>query len=161
MAMPPPAFTFGSLYIAGITQAVAPHVALVIPINEQVGDLIHIRIDRAVSPTWTFQHRRQRISGEMLLSTMMKIHDISAGPISVAQLRNAAAAVPVPNNDTFGECGPWVFNVVKELHKQGILTVVDEKELKKEFEYFSSPEISKKYAKRTVFPNVVVSRYCA
>ncbi|KIJ66082.1 hypothetical protein HYDPIDRAFT_110223 [Hydnomerulius pinastri MD-312] len=47
----------------------------------------------------------------------------NSNPITPAQLKSAAEAVPVPANDTFGECSPWVMNVVKELHRRGLLVL--------------------------------------
>ena len=159
MNTPPSTFTPGSVYLAGFTQARAPHVALIIPANAQCGDLVHIRIDRNTSPNWAFQHRSQRIEGDMFLSSLLKIHDISAGQVNVGQLHDAASAVPVPEHGEFGACGPWVYAVVRELHKRGLVVLIDAEALEKEFEAFAVG--NKAYARRDRFPNVVASQYCS
>ncbi|KAL7281785.1 hypothetical protein PYCCODRAFT_757596 [Trametes coccinea BRFM310] len=158
MALAPSSFTPGSLYIAGFTQARAPHVALLISQDARSGDLVHIRIDRTVSPTWQYQHRRQKITGDMFLSSLLKIHDVSAGEITVQQLQDAAGAVPVPDNDHFGECGPWVFKVVEELSNKGLVTLSNAAALQEEFNALAQG--SRAFARRDKFPNVAVSQYC-
>ena len=159
MSSPPSAFTSGSLYIAGFTQAQAPHVALLIPRDAHSGDLVHIHIDRTKSPTWEYQHRVQKIDNDMFLSSLLKIHDVSAGQIAVEQLVNAAAAVSVPRNDTFGECNPWVFKVVQELHKMNLLALNDIDALKAEFDALATS--SRAFARRDRFPNVAISQFCS
>ncbi|KAI0087777.1 hypothetical protein BDY19DRAFT_953143 [Irpex rosettiformis] len=158
MSSPPPHFTPGSLYIAGFAQARAPHLALIIPKDAQSGSLVHIRIDRSASPTWQYEHRRQKIQGDMFFSSLMKIHDFATGDITVNQLCEAASAVPVPDNDQFGECGPWVFKTIEKLHEMGVLTLVDVVALEKEFGVFA--EGNRAYARRDRFPNVAVSLHC-
>ncbi|KAI0761484.1 hypothetical protein BD413DRAFT_242567 [Trametes elegans] len=157
-SLPPPTFASGSLYIAGFTQARAPHVALLIPKDARIGDLVHIRIDRATSPTWQYQHRAQKISGDMFLSSLLKIHDNSEGQITVDQLKAAASVVPAPNNDTFGECGPWVLKVVEYLDKEGLLTLKNAAALVDEFNTLATS--SRGFARRDRFPNVAVSENC-
>ncbi|TCD67178.1 hypothetical protein EIP91_000404 [Steccherinum ochraceum] len=172
----PETFSVGSLYIAGFTQAAKePHKALIIPTDTQSGFLVHIRIDRETSPNWTYQSRKQRIAGEMFLSSLLKIHDIAAGEITVDQLRQAATAVPVPDNDQFGECGPWLFKVIHQLHKSRLVTMQTERrgsdeaqdehhiaivlgKLAQEFKDLA--EGSRAFARRERFPNVAVSQFC-
>lgn len=156
---PPESFTIGSLYVAGFMQARAPHIALLVPKNAQSGDLVHIRIDRTQSPTWQYQRRTQRIEGDMFLSSLLKIHDISAGQITVDQLVAAASSVPVPNNDHFGECGPWVFRVIETLHIMELVEVKDIAALKEELNALTTS--SRAFARRDRFPNVAISQFCA
>ena len=155
----PAAFTPGSLYIAAFTQARAPHVALVLPTNAQSGTLVHIRIDRAMSPNWMYQCRVQKIEGDMFLSSLLKIHDIAAGELTTEDLHQAASTVPPPENDTFGECSRWVYTVVQELDGLKLLVLKDGASLEEEFSTFASN--NRAYARRDRFPNVAVSQYCA
>ena len=154
-----PTFTPGSLYIAGFTQARAPHVALILPANAQSGTLVHIRIDRATSPNWMYQRRVQKIEGDMFLSSLLKIHDISAGELTAEDLHQAASAVSPPENDTFGECSRWVYKVIQELDRLKLLVLKDVALLEEEFSTLASD--SRAYARRDRFPNVAVSQYCA
>ncbi|KAL4245087.1 hypothetical protein ABKN59_010219 [Abortiporus biennis] len=154
----PSEFTAKSLYIAGFAQARAPHQALIIPSDTQSGTIVHIRIDRATAPTWAYQSRVQKIEGDMFLSSLLKIHDISAGEITVDQLQQAGSVVPVPDNDEFGECGPWVCKVVEKLHEMGLVQLEDIEELRKEFSEFAAG--NKAFARRDRFPNVSVSKFC-
>ncbi|KAA1477864.1 hypothetical protein DENSPDRAFT_829320 [Dentipellis sp. KUC8613] len=160
MVTVPPSFTPMSLYIAGFTQARSPHIALIIPKNIHLGDLVHIRIDRAKSPTWEYQHRIQKIDSDMFLSSLLKIHDVSgpAGEITLEQLQDTASAIPVPDNDHFGECGPWVFKVVQELHARGLVVLTDIGALEEEFNTLADG--SRAFARRDKFPNVAVSKFC-
>ncbi|TFY68851.1 hypothetical protein EVG20_g3386 [Dentipellis fragilis] len=160
----PPSFTPGSLYIAGFTQARSPHIGIIIPKDIHAGDLVHIRIDRATSPTWQYQHRVQKIDSDMFLSSLLKIHDTSSESsgqtqISLVQLQDAASTVTVPNNDHFGECGPWVFKVVQELHTRGLIALTDIGALEEEFNTLADG--SRAFARRDKFPNVAVSQFCA
>lgn len=159
MSSPPESFTVGSLYIAGFAQARAPHLGLIIPTDSKTGHLIHIRVDRATSPHWAYQCRTEKIEGNMFLSCLLKLHDVAAGEITVSQLQIAAKLVPVPENDNFGECGPWVYRVVEELHNLGLIALVDAQELAKEFNAFAAE--SKAFARRDRFPNLAVSLYCS
>ncbi|KAJ7160969.1 hypothetical protein C8R46DRAFT_1106098 [Mycena filopes] len=160
MSTTPPEFTVGSLYIAGFAQAQAPHVGLIIPTDSgKTGCLVHIRIDRAVSDEWAYQCRTQPIQGDMFLSSLLKIHDVSQGPITLDQLRAAATAVPPPDNDEFGECEPWMARVVEELHAADLVACTDVKGLVDEFHAFAIE--NRAYARRDKFPNVAVSRFCA
>ncbi|KAG7442857.1 uncharacterized protein BT62DRAFT_973158 [Guyanagaster necrorhizus] len=149
-------FSVGSLYLAGFTQARAPHVGLMIPTTATEGVLVHIRIDRAVSPTWTLQTRVQKIAGDMFLSSLLCI---SAAGITVDQLKSAAQTVHVPENDEFGECFPWAQAVVHKLHDEELLQLKSMPGLVKEFDEFSAG--NKVYARRDRFPNVAVSQFCA
>ncbi|EGO04000.1 hypothetical protein SERLA73DRAFT_175718 [Serpula lacrymans var. lacrymans S7.3] len=158
MALPPASFTVGSLYLAGFAQARAPHAGLIIPSRTSSGRLVHIRIDRETSPTWAYQSRAQKIEGDMFFSTLLKLRDVSAGSITVAQLEEAAMSVPAPDNDEFGECLPWVLQVVQTLHDMDLIVLTDIKDLGKEFEEFATG--NKAYATRTKFPNVKASQFC-
>ncbi|KXN88692.1 hypothetical protein AN958_06236 [Leucoagaricus sp. SymC.cos] len=155
----PTTFTPGSLYIAGFTQASAPHVGLILPTNSQAGALVHIKVDRSKSPHWMHQYRVQKIEGDMFLSSLLKIHDISEGEMTVKNLQKAASAVPVPENDIFGECSNWVFKVIQHLDRLGLVALKDIALLENEFSTFASE--SQGYARRDRFPNVAISKYCA
>ncbi|KAJ7745687.1 hypothetical protein B0H16DRAFT_970735 [Mycena metata] len=158
MSTAPPEFTIGSLYIAGFAQARAPHVGLIIPTSGKTGCLVHIRIDRATSDKWAYQCRPQPIEGDMFLSSLLKIHDISAGPITLDQLRTAATAVPPPDNDEFGECEAWMAKVVEQLHATNLIACTDVTGLVDEFHAFATG--NRAYARRDKFPNVAVSQFC-
>lgn len=159
MSLAPESFSSESLYIAGFVQARAPHVALIIPADTQTGTLVHIRIDHDTSPNWTFQIRTQKIQGDMFLSSLLKIHDVADGHITIQLLREAASAVSVPNRDEFGACLPWVFDVVKELQKMQLLTVENIGALEQEFAAFVAG--NRAFARRDRFPNVATSVHCS
>ncbi|KAJ7089727.1 hypothetical protein B0H15DRAFT_907642 [Mycena belliarum] len=150
--------TVGSLYIAGFTQARAPHVGLIVPTDSKTGCLVHIRIDKDKFPNWMHQHRTQAIANDMFLSSLLKIHDVSAGEITPEQLRAAAAEIPAPDNDEFGECGPWVYRVVQQLQNVGLVVCTDLKGMAEEFEAFAAG--NRAYARRDRLPNVAVSQFC-
>ncbi|KAJ7682723.1 hypothetical protein DFH06DRAFT_1314907 [Mycena polygramma] len=147
-------FNPGALYLASFAQARAPHVGLLIPASESTGTLVHIRVDRETSPNWQRHVRQQKISGDMFLTSLLRIHD----SIAVEQLVASSEKVIAPDNDEFGECFPWVMRVVEQLHADGILKLVDMDALEKEFREFS--EGNRAYARRDKFPNTTVSRYC-
>ncbi|KAJ3530125.1 hypothetical protein NMY22_g8706 [Coprinellus aureogranulatus] len=161
MANPPAAFTVGSLYLAGFAQARAPHVGLILPSSAQSAHLIHIRIDRVTSPNWVYQARPEPLTNNMFLNSLLKIHDVSDGAITLSQLEDAAKEVPVPDNDTFGECGPWICKVVEELHRRDLVKLSGgtADELKAEFDEFAAG--NRAYARRDRFPNVQVSTRCS
>ncbi|PPQ92613.1 hypothetical protein CVT25_007305 [Psilocybe cyanescens] len=154
----PSAFTVGSLYLAAFAQARSPHIGLIIPTSEKSGHLVHIRIDRDVSDNWVFQTRTEHITGNMFLTSLLKIHDVSAGEVTLDQLKMAAGEVAVPDNDRFGECGSWVFRVIEQLGKVGVLDLVDVQELRKEFNEFAAG--NRNFARREKFPNVDTSKWC-
>lgn len=159
MSEPPSSFTPGSLYLAGFAQASAPHAGLLIPTSASSGRLVHIRIDRDTSPVWAMQSRMQKIAGDMFLSTLLKLGDASAGQITAELLEEAAASVPAPENDLFGECLPWVLRVVQKLHEMGFPCLVDGEGLGNEFSSFADG--NRVFATRTKFPNVKVSEFCS
>ncbi|KIY64971.1 hypothetical protein CYLTODRAFT_445648 [Cylindrobasidium torrendii FP15055 ss-10] len=155
----------GSLYIAGFTQARAPHLGLLLARDDTTGTLWHIRIDRATSPNWQFQRRIQPVTKDMFLSFLLLLSDKdtleskngdweSVG----AAIDAAARAVPPPPNDTFGECGPWVLDVVQVLHDRGIVHVRNREDLASEVDTVATE--SKAYARRDRFPKVVASEFC-
>ncbi|KAJ7115940.1 hypothetical protein C8R44DRAFT_739637 [Mycena epipterygia] len=148
-------FSPGSLYLAAFAQAQAPHVGLLIPKSESTGTLVHIRVDRGTSPNWQRQVREQKISGDMFLTSLLRIRDNSVGGITVEQLIASAEKVSVPENDEFGECLPWAMRAVAQLQSDGLLQVDDLSALEKEFREFS--EGNRGYARRDKFPNVAIS----
>ncbi|KAF8884764.1 hypothetical protein CPB84DRAFT_1789007 [Gymnopilus junonius] len=153
----PDIFTTGSLYLAGFAQARSPHAGLIIPSSSTSGRLVHIRIDRNTSPFWQYQSRKQNISGDMFITSLLRIHDIAISPITEEQLEEAAVSVAVPSNDEFGECLPWVLKVVQKLYDMELLQQVDTNGLVKEFEEFAAGNNS--YARRDRFPKVAISQY--
>lgn len=155
----PEDFTVGSLYLVGLAQVRAPHAGLIIPTSNTQGTFVHIRIDRDTSPFWVYQSRKQKILGDVFMTTLLKLHDISDGVISKDQLQEAAASVAVPENDTFGECLPWILRVVQKLHELGHVKLLDAEELGREFEAFA--QANKAFATSTRFPNVKVSACCS
>ncbi|GBE89637.1 hypothetical protein BKA93DRAFT_352145 [Sparassis latifolia] len=157
MSLPPPCFTPGSLYLAGFAQARGPHAALIIPFSPSAGRLVHIRIDYERSQTWVYQSKLQEITGDMFLSTLIKLRDVSLGHVTVEQLEHAAAYVPLPPNDHHGECLPWALGVVRKLQEMGLLNVSDVHQLGEEFVQFSAGNWL--YATRHRFPNVKESQF--
>ncbi|KAJ7087382.1 hypothetical protein C8R43DRAFT_1082488 [Mycena crocata] len=157
--MATPAFSLGSLYLAAFAQAQAPHAGLLIPKSESMGTLVHIRVDRETSPNWQRQDREQKISGDMFLTTLLRIRD-SSTTINRAHncLVASAEKVTVPDTDTFGECLPWAMRAVAQLQSDGLLQVTDLTALEQEFREFS--EGNRAYARRDSFPNVAISAYC-
>ncbi|KAL6301757.1 hypothetical protein BKA93DRAFT_738199 [Sparassis latifolia] len=153
-----PDFTHGSLYLAGFTQARAPHAGLIIPSNNASGTLVHIHINHNTCDVWTYQCRVQRIAGDMFMSSLLRLRDVSVGEITAEQLQEAAESIPAPLNDSFGECLPWVLNVVQKLHGMGLLNLMSADGLGREFEEFVVR--NQAYARRDRFPNVTVSLYC-
>jgi hypothetical protein len=103
------------------------------------------------------QSRVQKIAGDMFLSSLLKLRDASLGEIPLEALEVAATAVPVPQNDEFGECLPWVLRVVQKLHEMGLLELVDSYQLGQEFTSFAAG--NKAFATRTKIPNVKVSKF--
>lgn len=157
------AFSLNSLYIAGFTQAQAPHLGLLVATSASDGVLFHIRVDRATSPTWQFQSRKQVIDKDMFLSSLLRVHDAAGGEVGSSdalkkQLQTAAAAVPPPANDTFGECAPWVFQVLQRLQAAGVVQLGDIDALAKEVDGLARG--SRAFARRDKFPNVAVSQHC-
>ncbi|KAG5353524.1 hypothetical protein J132_10157 [Termitomyces sp. J132] len=153
-----PNLGIGSLYIIGFAQARAPHAGLLIPTSSSAGCLVHIRIDRAESPNWQYQARAQNVKGDMFCTTLLKLHDLSDGPITTDQLKLYAGSVAVPDNDEFGECLPWVMRVVDKLQEAGLLQGTDLDLLKDEFQAFASG--NRAFARRDRCPNVKVSAFC-
>ncbi|KAI0790916.1 hypothetical protein C8Q75DRAFT_79854 [Abortiporus biennis] len=157
----PATFLPGSLNLAGFAQARAPHVGLLIPKDVSCGTLVHIRVDRSTSPYWQFQSRTQRITGEMFITTLLRIHE--GTDISEEKLEQVAREIDVPQNDEFGECLPWAMRCVTKLDELGLVKLVDHEQaidkLRNEFEEFA--ERNKAYARRDKFPNVAVSKFCS
>lgn len=154
----PPEFSGGSLYLAGFAQVRAPHAGLIIASSAASGILVHIVIDRDTSEFWTYQCRWQKVAGDIFMTTLLKLHDISDGPITQYQLEEVASSISAPSNDTFGECLLWVMRVVEKLTERGLVKVADIAALEEEFEEFARK--SKAYATSTRFPNTTVSQYC-
>ncbi|PSR71631.1 hypothetical protein PHLCEN_2v12484 [Hermanssonia centrifuga] len=159
MSSPPESFTAGSLYLAGFAQAQAPHTGLLIATNTAGGFLVHIRIDRNTSPNWAYQGRKQRITGDVFMNSLVRLHDVSEGEITREQLEEVAMSTAVPDNDEFGECFPWVLRVIEGLHEKGLVRLENIEDLKKEFQEFA--EGNRMYATSSRFPNVRTSRFCS
>ena len=73
-------------------------------------------------------------------------------------LEDTARSVPVPDHDEFGECGPWVLNVIRVLAEKSIVVLDDPQKLAHEMREFA--EGSKAFARRDKFPDVRVSKFC-
>ncbi|KAJ7752831.1 hypothetical protein DFH07DRAFT_744697, partial [Mycena maculata] len=149
--------------LAAFAQARAPHVGFLIPTNESTGrlstgTLVHIRIDRQTAPNWQRQVREQKISGDMFLTSLLRIRDSGISGITVHQLVAAAERVSAPDNCEFGECLPWVMRAVAQLGSEGLVHVTDLDALAEEFREVSKG--NRDYARRDRFPNTTVSSYC-
>lgn len=147
-------FAPGFLYVAGFAQARAPHLGLIIPTDIESGRLFHIHIDRTISQTWVYQCRTQKIKGDMFLTSLVKV---SENTLPLDQLLEAASAVPAPDNDDFGECGPWVWHVLEKLHERNLIVLQDTNAVAEEVEAFTAR--NKAYARRDRFPNVAASQF--
>ncbi|KAF8877667.1 hypothetical protein CPB84DRAFT_1652237, partial [Gymnopilus junonius] len=119
-------------YIAGFAQARSPHAGLLIPLDSKSGFLVHICIDRNTSPLWQYQSRKQNISGDMFMTSLLRIHNTMIVPSP----KNNCKKLQAPSNDQFSECLPWVLSVVQKLHDIGLLNLIDTDGLAKEFEEF-------------------------
>ncbi|KAI0093080.1 hypothetical protein BDY19DRAFT_982919 [Irpex rosettiformis] len=93
--------TLGCIYIAGFAQAREPYVGLILPVNAEHECLLHIRIDRAVSPTWAYQFRRQQIKGDMFLTPLLRVF---AGTFTLEQLCEAANTLFLAGNRAYARC---------------------------------------------------------
>ncbi|KAH7087927.1 hypothetical protein BKA62DRAFT_751166 [Auriculariales sp. MPI-PUGE-AT-0066] len=141
-------FRLGCLYVVAFAQAVAPHVGLIIPLDTDSGALVHIRVDRATSPHWQYQNPTTPIPRAP-----------HAHSTYILVLRAAAEAEPAPANDKFGECAPWVWQVIQRLLGQGNLSLMsgaDIPALAAEFDTFVSG--NRAFATRTHFSNCAVSQ---
>ncbi|EJD50948.1 hypothetical protein AURDEDRAFT_57500 [Auricularia subglabra TFB-10046 SS5] len=154
MAAPPENFTTSALYIASFAQAGAPCLGLLVPSSAATGALLHIRVDCDTSPHWQFHACAQRISGEMALTSLLRLR----AAVDVAAIREAVAGVDVPANDTFVECSEWVLRAVALLGQTGSLALKDIDGLVEEWEEFVKGNA--KYARRDRFPNVAISTLC-
>ena len=92
----------------------------------------------------------------MFFSTLLRLNS-NTSDLSYEHLAEAAQRVPVPSNDTFGECSTWARNVVAELGEMSLLDVKDIDALESEFADFAAG--NRAYARRDTFPNVAVSQY--
>ncbi|KAF9001705.1 hypothetical protein BDQ17DRAFT_1307101 [Cyathus striatus] len=152
-------YTPGALYLAGFTQARSPHIGLLLAKTAGAGTMFHIRIDRATSPNWQFQRRKQLVEGDMFLSSLLRISkDLLHLETAEAIIEAAALDIPPPANDEFGECVPWVLKLVQALHAKGIVELADLEKLREEVDSFASG--SRAYARRDKFPNLATSKFC-
>ena len=147
--------SIGSLYLAGFAQVRAPHVGLIIPSSRSAGTLVHIRIDRETSPNWAFQVRTQKIEADIFLTSLLRI----GGPVAPELLIEISKEVPVPENDEFGECFPWVMLLIRTLCGRDLVDVSSMEDLATEFAEFV--EGNKAYARRDRFPRVATSKFCS
>ncbi|KAJ8473225.1 hypothetical protein ONZ45_g16372 [Pleurotus djamor] len=156
---PPTSFQIGGLYVAGFTQARAPHIGLLVATSEQQGILFHIRIDRATSPYWQYQQRIQPLARDMFLSSLLCI---AKGPFnapdSLQTIDAAARALCPPLNDEFGHCASWVLDLIEILSAEGLCTMKSKDQLALEINQFAQE--SKAYARRNRFPNVANAVFC-
>lgn len=157
-------YTPGAIYLAGFTQARAPHIGVLLAKTPKYGAFFHIRIDRETSPNWQYQRRKQAVEGDMFLSSLLRISKttVASDPDSLRVLDEiidaAALEIPPPDNDEFGECAPWAIRLVKGLHERGVVELVDEEKLAEEVDEFARG--SKAFASRNKFPNLASSKFC-
>jgi hypothetical protein len=90
----------------------------------------------------------------MFLNTLLLIRKEG---VVLQGLEDIAKTVEVPNNDTFGECLPWVMKVIRALCERGSLDVSDINALQEELESFAAG--NKSYARRDRLPNMAVSPF--
>ncbi|KIJ11130.1 hypothetical protein PAXINDRAFT_177387 [Paxillus involutus ATCC 200175] len=142
-------FTVGSLYIAGFQQSGGgPHAGLILAPNAEEGSIAHIKHQFGA---WSYEFRKQRLQQSMSLSTLLKIHDVSAGAITSDELDEAARSL--------SECLNWTLKVVQVLHSRGLVNLTSVQHLANEFSDFAGG--NRNYARRTVFPNVKASANCS
>ncbi|KAF8842343.1 hypothetical protein BDN67DRAFT_383805 [Paxillus ammoniavirescens] len=150
-------FTVGSLYIAGFQQSGGvPHAGLILAPTVEEGSIAHIKHQFGA---WSYEFRKQRLQQSMSLSTMLKIHDVSAGAITSKELDEAARSVAIPPPTQLSECLNWTLGVVQVLHSRGLVNLTSVQHLANEFLDFASG--NRNYARRTVFPNVKASANCS
>ncbi|KAJ7070702.1 hypothetical protein C8F01DRAFT_1107397 [Mycena amicta] len=156
----PPSYRIGALYVAGFTQAQAPHLGLLLATTNDKGILFHIRVDRTTSPNWQFQRRSQPVAEDMFLSSLLCI---SKGPWnsgeSIGVIDSLARSLPLPDHGEFGHCAPWVFDFVELLSANGLCTLMSKDDLADEVRRFARE--SNAYARRDRFPNVADSKFCS
>lgn len=152
-------YTPGALYLAGFTQARSPHIGLLLAKDATKGTLFHIRIDQQTSPHWQFQRRTQLITGDMFLSSLLRI---TKEPLALDTAENIiekiALRIPPPENGDFGECAPWALELVQALYEEGIVELLDVDQLGEEVDSFAKE--SRAYARRDKFPNLATSNFC-
>jgi hypothetical protein len=125
-------------------------------VDSNKGHIAHIK---QKSGSWAYEFREQNISESMSLTTLLKIHDVSAGAITAKQLDAAARKAGITPGAPIGECLEWVKRAVQMLHSEGRVEVTSVDKLAEEFSNFASG--NRAYAKRNTFPNVKASQYCA
>lgn len=153
--------TPGSLYLVALAQANNPHIGLMIPLDENKGSLIHIKVAQDVNSVaaWIFEARTEKITESMMLTTMLQIHDNSKGKITLEELKRIQAeSAPAPGGDKYGMCMPWAIDFVNELAKRRLVTLQSAELLTQEFDQFARG--NRAYANRKAHPNVKVSQYC-
>ncbi|KAF8073895.1 hypothetical protein FPV67DRAFT_1778478 [Lyophyllum atratum] len=151
-----PTTSVGSLYLAGFAQVGAPHAGLIIAGEDgSNGHFVHINIKNGI---WAFDARTQNIAGSMSLTTLVRIHDASAGTITEQELEDAARKVAVPAGGESGECLPWVLRVIERLDAEGLVSLSSSEALREEFTDFATG--NRKYANRNQYPNVKTSLNC-
>lgn len=151
-------FTHGSLYLGALVQAGDPHIVLILAMDNQVGYKYHIRVT-AETPYWHYEFKREKISNNMVLSTLLRIHDVSAGALNPTDLDGLLSKLTVPVGREWGECFPWVIRAVQALHDAKLVSLVSTSGLREELEKFASG--NRAYARRDLFPNTKVSEFCA
>ncbi|KIJ11114.1 hypothetical protein PAXINDRAFT_181914 [Paxillus involutus ATCC 200175] len=150
-------FTVGSLYIAGFQQSGGvPHAGLILATTAKEGSIAHIKHQPS---GWLYDFRKQRLDQSMTLSTLLKIHDVSAGTITSKELDEAARSVDIPPPTQSSECLNWTLKVVQVLHSRGLINLTSVQHLANEFLDFAGG--NRDYARRTVFPNVKASANCS
>jgi len=116
----------GSLYLAGFAQVGAPHVGLILAIDNATGSLFHITAAGATD--WRYESRaRQSIENSLTLTSLMCLHDASTlGALSRATVDAVCRGVPVPEGCEVGECTVWAQQAVAALAAQGSISLATE-----------------------------------
>ena len=151
------AATDGSLYITGFAQAGLPHAGLIIARREGTyGKHLHIHTKQG---DWAQEFKSFSIESSMSLTTLLKIHDVSAGAITEDQLENAGKVIAVPEGSDGGQCLPWVIEVVKQLHADGLVNLTSASGLADEFVTFATG--NRAFARKGKYPNCSTSINCS
>ncbi|KAF4612092.1 hypothetical protein D9613_004104 [Agrocybe pediades] len=152
-------FTLGSLYLAAFAQATSPHIGLIVPVSEGTGHLVHLRMERESMNGWVFEEKTENLSGNIFLTSLLKIHDIHTGNMTIEKLTEVAKKLPVPANDFREECGVWACRLIEELHNSGMVNLTSVRDLRKEIDDFAAG--NRQFMQRNKLPNVAVSKWCS
>ena len=94
----------------------------------------------------------------MSLTSLIKIRDVSRGVLAEDDLKALLEEVAVPLGGEPGECLNWVMRAVEHLAARKVVTLLSSANLREEFSSFCSG--NRAFARRELFPNVMVSQNC-